>query len=204
MRQVPSDWYYQSLKIDSLQRFWHQRRFAVVSGLVEPVKGEVLDIGCADGTFSKIIFEKSKADFLMGIDISKSFVAWANRHWGKKMKFRVGDAQELKFPDQSFSAVFVLEVLEHVQKPLQVLMQIKKVLKKGGYALLLVPTDSFLFCIIWWLWLKFYPRGWVWREAHIQTYRNNYLPILCRRAGFTIEENKKFLLGMLQVVKIRK
>lgn len=205
--QVPSNWYYQSIRVDPLQRLWHSRRFEEISRLVEPSGGKILDIGCADGTFSKVIFDKSKASALIGLDVLEKSVDWANRHWKHtgKMRFQVGDAHDLKeFETDSFDAVFALEVLEHVDDPLKVLKEIKRVLKKGGYGIFLVPSDSLLFRIVWFFWLHFYPRGWVWRDTHIQTYRNNYLPKICKEAGFKIEKNKKFNLGMLHVVKVRK
>jgi ubiquinone/menaquinone biosynthesis C-methylase UbiE len=204
--KVPPNWYYESLRVDSLQRFWHKRRFEEISRLIEPIKhGEVLDVGCADGVFSKVILEKTKADKLIGIDILKDSVDWANKHWRtKKMRFVVGDAHDLKFKTASFDAIFCLEVLEHVRNPEKVLKEFRRVLKKGGYGIFLVPSDSLLFRIVWFLWLNFYPRGWVWKETHIQTYRNNYLSKVCKRAGFKIEEYKKFNLGMLHVIKVRK
>jgi hypothetical protein len=77
-------------------------------------------------------------------------------------------------------------------------------MKKGGYGIFLVPSDSILFRTIWFLWLHFYPRGWVWKETHIQTFRNNYLSKVCKEAGFKVERDKKFILGMLHAVKVRK
>jgi len=203
---VPPNWYDQSLKVDLLQRIWHKKRFLEVSRLIEPRGGNILDIGCADGTFSKIIFDKSKANRLIGIDVLKSSVDWANEHWGKigKMKFRIDDANNLNFNNAVFDAVFALEVLEHVAKPRKVLFEIKRILKKDGYAVFLVPSDSLLFRTIWFFWLHFYPRGWVWRNTHIQTYRNNYLLKISEEAGFKIEVDKKFALAMLHLVKVRK
>lgn len=52
-KKVPPDWYYQSLKTDLLQRYWHGRRFEEVSMIIEKINGDVLDIGCADGIFRK-------------------------------------------------------------------------------------------------------------------------------------------------------
>ncbi|MFZ5932583.1 MAG: class I SAM-dependent methyltransferase [Patescibacteria group bacterium] len=204
--QVPPNWYYQSIKLDPLQRYWHKKRFKEVTKMIEPTGGRVVDIGCADGVFSKVIFDRSKADEFIGIDVLKSSIDWANRHWRKyeKMKFLVGDAHKLEFPKESVDALFILEVLEHVFNPKEVLKGVKRVLKKGGYAVFLVPSDSLLFRIVWFLWLKFYPRGWVWRDTHIQTYRNNYLPKLSKKVGFQVEEDKKFNLGMLHLVKVRK
>lgn len=204
-KAFPANWYDQSIRVDPLQRFWHRRRFAEVSHIITPAGGKVLDIGCNDGTFSKVIFEKTKARKLIGIDTDFKSITWANKHkGGKAIEFLVGDASRLNFRNDSFEAVFCLEVLEHVKDPLKVLKEIRRVMKSSGYGVLLVPSDSFLFRLVWFLWLKFYPRGWVWRGTHIQSFRNNYLPRLCQEAGFKIEINKKFNLGMLHLVKVRK
>ena len=203
---VPPNWYWESLRVDPLQRYWHKRRFEEVRRLIEPVDGLVLDVGSADGIFSKVILDTTRAKKLIGIEVLKSSVSWAKSHWKKvgRMEFRVGDAHELEFPANFFDAVFCMEVLEHVYDPKKVLTEFKRVMKPGGYGIFLVPSDSFLFLTIWWLWLHFYPRGWVWRDTHIQTYRKNYLPKLCKKVGFVIEKDKKFIFGMLHVVKVRK
>jgi len=202
---TPANWYYESLRVDLFQRIWHRSRFINVSRLIEKVNGSVLDVGSADGTFSKVILDNTKAKNLIGIDVLKTSVDWAKKHWkSPKMKFFLGDAHNLKFPGNTFDAVFIMEVLEHVADPKLVLKEVKRVLKKGGYGVFLVPSDSLLFKFIWYLWLHFYPRGWVWNHTHIQTYRGNYLTKVCRETGFKIEKDKKFNLGMLHLIKVRK
>ncbi len=202
---TPPDWYFESIKVDFFQRIWHRTRFSNVSSVIEPTGGKVLDIGCADGTFSKVILDKSRADKLIGIDVLGTSVDWANKHWrNSKMRFLVGDAHNLKFSKDNFDAVFAMEVLEHVADPKLVLKEVRMVLKNGGYGVFLVPSDSFLFKIIWFFWLHFYPRGWVWEHTHIQTYRENYLTKICKQVGFKVEVDKKFNLGMLHLVKVRK
>lgn len=205
-KQVPPNWYYESIRADPLQKLWHKFRFRNVGKVVEPVHGRILDLGSADGVFSKVVFDKSKAKNLVGIDVLPSSVAWANHHWGRggKMKFFVGDAHKLKFKSATFDAVFSLEMLEHVRHPRKVLNEMKRVLKPGGYGVFLVPSDNLVFRTVWFLWLHFYPRGWVWRKTHIQTYRNDYLPKLCREVGFRIEVDKKINWSMEHLVKVRK
>ncbi len=201
---VPPDWYFRSIRDNIFQRYWHSRRFDEVGRLIERTHGKILDIGSADGMFTKVIYEKSNASEIIGIDVLKSSVDWANKHWKeyKVMKFKVGDAHKLGFKPNTFDAAVALEVLEHVVDPKQVLTNIRKVLKKGGYAIFLVPSDSKLFNIVWYIWTRF--RGKIWDHTHIQSFRNNYLPKLAKETGFKVEVDKKFILGMLHLVKVRK
>lgn len=204
-KNVPPNWYYDSLKRNLGQKFWHTRRFQEVTKYSDKVNGKVLDIGSADGVFSKVILDATDAKELIGIEALKKSVDWANKHWNKekRMKFSVGNAHELKYKNDSFEAVYILEVLEHVSDPLSVLKEIKRVLKRRGYAILLVPTDSNLFNIIWYIWTKFW-RGKIWDDCHIQSFKSDSLIDLSKKAGFKVEVNKKFLLGMLQLIKVRK
>lgn len=201
---VPPNWYYRSIKENLLQRYWHTRRFSEVTELIVETKdGIALDIGSADGVFTEVVLLKSKVAKIYGIDILAASVLWANRHWhDNRMNFSVGDAHKLKFPPKTFDLVLALEVLEHVEDPKKVLKEIHRVLKNEGYAIFLVPTDSILFRIVWTLWTKW--RGKIWKDAHIQTYRDDYLLKLAGRLGFKVSNNKKFILGMLQAVKVIK
>jgi len=203
---VPADWYYASIKRNIFQRYWHYRRFKKISELAEPVTGKVLDIGSADGVFSKVILDSTGAKGLIGIDVLKASVDWANKHWKKsdKMKFKVGDAHKLKFPSNSFDAVFALEVLEHVFDPLAVFKETKRVLRRGGYAIFLVPADNALFNVIWWFVTNFW---WarIWQDCHVQSFsRKNPLAKVVAKSGLKVEADEKFILGMLNVVKARK
>ena len=200
---VPADWYYRSIKENLIQRYVHTRRFKEVSKLIEPNGGKILDIGSADGMFTSIIAKKSKADEVIGIDVLKKSVDWANKHWKNSvMKFYVGDAENLKFKKESFDAVVALEVLEHVQKPVKVLNNVKGLLKKNGYAVFLVPAETFLFQFIWFFWVR--TKGKVWSDTHINIFKNNGLTKLCKKVGFKIVEDKKIIFGTLHLIKVKK
>ncbi|MEK7497533.1 MAG: methyltransferase domain-containing protein [Patescibacteria group bacterium] len=205
-QNVPPDWYFASMRRNVFQRYWHERRFSAVREIADPVKGKILDIGSADGVFSEVIQRSTSAGEVIGIDVLKSSVNWANKHWkkNKKLKFRVGDAHDLKFKAGTFDAVFALEVLEHVFDPLKVFKEVKRVLKKGGYAIFLVPSDNLLFTIIWWFVTTFW---WarIWQDCHVQSFsQKNKLSETVAKAGLKIEVDKTFLLGMLNIVKARK
>lgn len=201
---VPPNWYYQSIRENPLQEFWHKTRFRKVRQFASPVDGSVLDIGSADGVFTKQILEATGAVKIIGIDVLQTSVDWANGHWkDPRMTFKLGDANKLSFASDSFSAVFALEMLEHVQDPDQVLREIKRVLKRGGYAILLVPTDVWYFKFLWdYFWTKF--RGKVWQDTHLQSFTGDSLVRFVKRAGFKVLLTDQFMFGMLQIIKIEK
>ena len=203
--RIPPGYYEKSIRNNPLQRYWHTRRFKSISSLIDHVDGEILDIGCADGTFTQVIFEKTRPEKIIGIDIIGSSIEYTKKRFSgqKKYEFLVADANKLPFVNNRFEAVFCLEALEHIFDPDHVLAEIKRVLKKDGYLIVLVPTDSFLFKIAWWVVLNTW--GKHWRETHVQSFsQKNDLSKVIKKAGFVIEEDKKFLFGMLKAVKARK
>ncbi len=203
-KNVPPDWYFQSIRRNVFQRYWHRKRFREVAKLVELTEGRILDIGSADGVFTNEILRSSGASEVVGIEVLAKSVSWAKNHWRgqRKLKFKVEDAHNLDFRSGYFDAVFALEVLEHVENPEKVLSEIKRVLKKGGYAVILVPTDSFLFQMIWWF-LTNYWWAKIWNDCHIQSFKKESLVKISKKSGFVVEENKRFHLGMLQALKLR-
>ncbi len=205
-KNVPPDWYFSSIKRNPFQRYWHGRRFGEISKYIEQTDGKILDIGSADGMFTKVILDKSHAKEIIGIDVLKQSVDWANKHWKKykQLKFRLGDAHKLDFKANTFDAVFALEVMEHVFKPQVVFKEIKRVLRKNGYVIILVPSDNTLFNMIWWFVTNFW---WarIWQDCHVQSFSSkNTLADALRKAGFEVEVDHKFILGMLNLVKARK
>lgn len=200
---IPPDWYYRSIKENLLQAYWHKKRFDEVGKFIKPVRGKILDIGCADGVFTRIILEKTKAKEIIGIDVLKSSINWASNHWkDKRMKFQTGDIHKLEFKTSTFDAVFALEILEHVYDPVKALQEIKRVLKRDGYAVFLVPSENFLFKLVWFLW-GFY-RGSIWKGTHLHEFSGEYLSKLCKDIGFKIEKENKFMFKMLNVIRVKK
>lgn len=205
-KKVPPDWYHQSIKRNLLQRWWHYSRFEKVKEHSEIVNGKVLDVGSADGTFSKEILDYTNTESVVGIDVLETSVDWAKKHWKKekKLSFQVGNAHKLKFRANTFNAVYVLEVMEHISDPDSALKEVYRVLKKDGYIILLVPSDNLLFKITWYLVTKFW---WarIWDDCHVQSFdSNNPLSKHVKKVGFKIEVDEKFWLGMLNIVKARK
>jgi len=203
-RNVPPDWYQRGIKENLGQRFWHFRRFSEVGKLIEPSGGKILDVGSADGTFTEVILERSKADLVIGIDILPSSVAYAKKRFTKnrRLKFRVADAEKLPFKNGEFDAVFCLDSIEHFFRPQKVIREIKRVLKGDGYVVVLVHTESLLFKIIWLFWEN--TRGWIWKGTHVQKFSGSELRRIIKEKSLKISTEKKFMFGMYQAIKARK
>jgi ubiquinone/menaquinone biosynthesis C-methylase UbiE len=199
---VPPNYYEESIKKNIFQRFWHFQRFKNISKISTPVKGAILDVGCADGTFSEIIFKKTKAEKIIGIDVLKKSVEYAAKRFKnkEKMSFMVADAENLPFKDNQFGAVFCLEALEHILDPKKAILEMKRVLRPGGYLIILVPTDSLLFLVLWQIVLMTW--GKHWRETHVNSFKERRsLQNFLEENGLSVVEDKKFLWGMLEAVK---
>lgn len=200
-KDVPPDWYTRSIKENLLQRFWHTTRFREVGRLIPVTRGKILDIGCADGTFTKVILEHSKAKKIVAVDVLESSISYAKRRFArsKKLIFKVADAHELPFKNKEFDAVFCLEALEHVEDSKKVISEIYRVLKNGGYTLVLIPSENWLFRLGWPIWTL--GRGKIWKGTHLNNFSADKLVSLMEKEGFKIDKNHKFLLGMLQAIR---
>lgn len=198
---VPADHYDRGIKVNLFQKYWHHKRFSEVLKAIEPVNNNpVLDVGCHSGTFTLNNLPKLKTKKIHGIDVSPSAIKLISKKipYGH---FEVADATKLPFKNNQFSAVFCLEMLEHVDDPVAVLFEIKRVLKKGGYTVILVPSDNRLFKIVWFVWTMYYSH---WRHAHVQSFTSDQLDRLIKKLGFKITVNKTFNLGMLKLIVARK
>ncbi len=196
---VPASHYDEGIKNNLLLKFYHSKRFSEVIRELEPAE-TVLDLGCHSGLFTEKIIKSVNPVSLYGLDISHQAIKLAKKRI-KMGNFVVGDAHNVPYDSNFFHAVFCLEMLEHIDDPQQVLREIKRVLKKGGYGIILVPTESKLFKIVWAIWTSYNP---VWKHAHVQSFTNDILLKMIERLGLKIEKEKKFHLGMLQLIKFRK
>jgi len=203
MALVPGDYYDQSIRENVFQRYWHSRRFSEVGRFLKRLKAKkILDVGCHGGRFTYEISRKFPAASLFGIDISPIAVKYAIKKY-PHFHFQVARAEKLPFKDNFFDLVTCLEVLEHVHHPQQVLKEIKRVLKKRGIFIILVPSENFLFRVGWFFWVRFGP-GHVWQDAHLQKFKSNTLDSLLKNSDFKILRRKQFLLGMLLLIKTMK
>ncbi len=111
----------------------------------------ILDVGCGDGNFTKLIAEACKAKEVYGIEISENGVEMAKKNGIKCIQLDV-DGKDLPFDDNFFDAIFAGELMEHLFDPDHFLDEVYRVLKPEGIFVLTTPNlasiyNRFLFLL---------------------------------------------------------
>jgi len=107
-------------------------------------KSRLLDVGCGVGAPAVRIARRTGAE-VTGISVSQEQVTRANAlarstSLEDRVAFRQANAMELPFADGSFDAVFALESMPHMPDRVQVLQEMRRVLRPGGR---IVLTDFY-------------------------------------------------------------
>lgn len=97
----------------------------------------ILDIGCGPGTITADLAELVPEGDVTGVDAVEAVLERARAHVAGRSgitncTFEVADANALPYSDASFDVVFCHQVLQHVQDPVGILKEMKRVAKPGG------------------------------------------------------------------------
>ena len=96
--------------------------------------GEVLEIGCGQGSGAKIIYDLLDPEEYIGIDLDPRMIRRAERRAGKlpNARFIEGDVSSLEFPDACFDLVVDFAILHHVPDWKRALAEVHRTLRAGG------------------------------------------------------------------------
>jgi len=108
--------------------------------LVKNEKLRILDAGCGFGHLLKSIQQRSLRVESFGIDASCKMLKMGKEKLEVSSHLTCGDVMALPFNDNSFDMIISMEVIEHLPHPLTFLLEAKRVLKKGGF--LIIITEN--------------------------------------------------------------
>ena len=134
--------FYEAVEAHRYAKEWHipaAADFASSSGL------RVLEIGCGLGT-DGAQFAKAGADYT-GVDLTEAAVDLARKRFAVSAlpgTFKLADAENLEFENESFDLVYSHGVLHHTPNTARAVSEIWRVLRPGGRALvMLYHRDSY-------------------------------------------------------------
>ena len=101
-----------------------QRSTEAILGCNRFAGRSVLDVGCGDGFYSNRFWDVTQAKSWVGIDPAEHAIQVANTNKQERpIRFEVGDAHRLAYPDDSFDLVLVQSILHHDEEPQQTLRE---------------------------------------------------------------------------------
>ena len=120
-------------------------------------KGKLLDIGAGRGEVLRVARENGWS--VIGIETSPTFADYAARYSGAQII--QAPLNECDFQANSFDAIVLGAVLEHLYNPDETIKEIARILKPGGALFVDVPNEQGLYFILGNYYQKFRRRDWV-------------------------------------------
>lgn len=132
-----------------LRSFKQDYRLRSLVKTVKLNRGKLLDIGCGGGILTESLpYYFPKAN-IYGCDISKAAISYAKKLGSGKIKYSSIGNKKFPYCDNFFDVCISLDVLEHVPDVDFFLKEVKRVLKKNGKFLLIVPCEGQPFTYTW-------------------------------------------------------
>ena len=134
-----------------------------------------LDVGCAMGS----MLEEAKAAGWdpVGVETSEFAARYAAEHTGCPVY--AGTLLKAALPSESFDVVTLMDVIEHVPNPSELIGEIYRLLRPGGVVFIVTPNFASFF-----VWL-YGPKAYgVWPDQHVVYFQPSTMAKLLRKAGF--------------------
>ncbi|KXK51093.1 MAG: group 1 glycosyl transferase [Chloroflexi bacterium OLB13] len=179
-----------------------KKRVETVFEWVEPRDDmTILDMPCGRGFYLNMLRYVSKAR-LVGADLDAEVIEKARRNIGHLPGISLVRANiyDLPFPDGTFDAVILSEVLEHIDDDVGGLKEALRVLKPGAWRSITVPHANYPF---WWdpinktlesvfkTHIQHGPFAGIWAN-HVRLYTPEQLRSAAIGAGFEVERERAF------------
>jgi len=165
-----------------------------------PPKCEVLDVGC--GTGRLIRYLPSECSYV-GVDEDVAAIE-ENRRTFPQVGFEVLDicTRTYPFQEQSFDAIVLAAVIEHIDDPLHLMKQLFRILKPDGRLIMTTPSPfgGYIHAIMAFLGLLSRHAA----EEHKDFYDLASIKELIHPAGFILDLFIPFQLGMNQLFIVKK
>jgi 2-polyprenyl-3-methyl-5-hydroxy-6-metoxy-1,4-benzoquinol methylase len=111
-----------------------------IMGLKAAWRGRLLDVGCGDGAF--LARMKNLGWDVVGVELDEKAAAAAKTKFG--LEVFIGTLETAGFADESFDAITLNHVIEHVGDPIGLLRRCRDLLRRGGRLVVTTPNGESL------------------------------------------------------------
>lgn len=156
----------------------------IINYLKSRTAGRLLDVGAANGEF---LFLARAAGFVpTGVELNERNATIANRH---DLNVKTSGLIEANFPNQSFEAVFLGDVIEHVTDPAGLFQELRRIITPRGYLVVSTPDLNSFWARISHLIARGFKLPWPVLEPpyHLHQFNDDNLNRLANRFGFRLE-----------------
>ncbi|MBD2114058.1 MULTISPECIES: class I SAM-dependent methyltransferase [Cyanophyceae] len=162
----------------------------------------ILDLGCGTGTLIQRLLHLAPEIEIVGLDPSAEMLCVARQKLPKSVELRVGSADNIPFPNESFDWVISTNAFHYFRHPYQAIQDIKRVLKPNGHLVITDWCDDYLTCRICDIFLRLFNR------AYSRTYGTSECQRMLQNEGLaevSIEKYKiDWLWGMMTATAVKK
>ncbi len=161
-------------------------------------RGRLLDVGCGNGTFAA--FMKEMGWHVTGVEPDIKAVQAVKDF--SLIEVSQGSLEDVKFPKESFDAITMNHLIEHLPDSIQTLKESWRILKPGGRLVLTTPNTSSLGHL-------YFRRDWRGLEPprHLFLYNSQSIRCALNAAGFkiknlrTIARSASYILTMSNMLR---
>ena len=142
----------------------------------------ILDVGCGDGFHLGLLRQYGNKTWkLEGVDLDQKAVKAATK---AGLDVHLGRVQDVNLPENSYDMVFMIQTIEHLEDPRQVLKTIFRLLREVGQLIIVTDnTDSIDFN-----WFKNGHWGGYHFPRHFNLFNRNSLTKLALDVGYDIKD----------------
>lgn len=154
-------------------------------GLIDD-HSRVLDIGCGTGNLDKELLTRKHCE-VWGIDSNREAVKKASRYCKEALVLNVDAGSKLPVPEKYFDYVIMLDVIEHLVHPENVLSLLKLHLKAGGKVIVSTPNIAHASIRLMLLKGEFiYTSLGIMDNTHVHFYTRSTFSDLLKTAGLRV------------------
>ena len=194
-------------------RSWRRKAVREIADTKTPIR--VLDVATGTADFAIAVTRKAAAGTqVTGIDLSEGMLeVGRTKCQGLPIELEVGDAENLRFEDETFDRVCVAFGVRNFENLMQGLREMRRVLKPGGKLVILelsYPKNRLIFSFYKFYSLKVLPKIGAGMTGNTGAFTylpdsilkfplpEKFIPML-REAGFSTVRARQFMFGVCRM-----